>query len=43
MKAVMKREWNSLYNTMTAPIFSAVLIAVIGIYFVAYNLNSGYP
>ncbi len=43
MTAVLKREWRSLYNTMTAPIFCAVLIAVTGIYFVAYNLNSGYP
>lgn len=28
---------------MTAEIFSAVLIAIVGIYFIAYNINYGYP
>lgn len=43
MLSVAKREFKSLFNTMTAEIFCAVLIAVTGIYFIVYNLNVGYP
>ncbi len=43
MIAVLKREFNSLWYNMTAQIFSAVLIAIVGIYFIAYNINYGYP
>ncbi len=43
MRSVAKREFKSLFNTMTAEIFCAVLIAVTGIYFIVYNLNVGYP
>lgn len=43
MLAVLKREFNSLWHNMTAQIFSAVLIAIVGIYFIAYNVNYGYP
>ena len=43
MLSVAKREFKSLFDTMTAEIFCAVLIAVTGIYFIVYNLNVGYP
>lgn len=42
MLSVAKREFKSLFNSMTAEIFCAVLIALTGIYFIVYNLNVGY-
>ncbi|MDO4565993.1 MAG: ABC transporter permease [Oscillospiraceae bacterium] len=42
MLAIAKREFKSLFTTMTAPIFCAVMIAVTGIYFIAYNIGTGY-
>lgn len=43
MLAVAKREFKQLYTTMTAEIFSAVLIALVGVYFIVYNMTMGYP
>ena len=41
MKAIYKRELQSYFNSMTGWIFIAVLMAFIGIYFMAYNLMNG--
>lgn len=43
MKAIIKRELASAYQNMSAEVFMALIIAATGIYFMAYNLNSGYP
>lgn len=43
MKAIVKRELTAAFQNMTAAVFMALIIAVCGIYFMAYNLNSGYP
>lgn len=42
MTAIYKREVRSHFNSMTGWIFIAALTAFIGIYFMAYNLFSGY-
>lgn len=43
MKAIYKRELKSYFHSMIGCIFIAFLLAFTGIYFVAYNLNYGYP
>lgn len=43
MKAIYKRELGSYFQSMTGYLFIAVLTAIAGIYFMAYNLNAGYP
>ncbi len=43
MTAIFKREWSSLFHTMTAPVFLALLLCVGGIYFNGYSLTAGYP
>lgn len=43
MAAIYKRELKSYFQCMTGYIFIAFLILFIGIYFMAYNLMSGYP
>lgn len=43
MKAIYKREVGSYFNSMIGWLFIAVLTVFIGIYFMAYNLFSGYP
>lgn len=43
MKAIYKRELSSYFHTMIGCVFIAFLIAFTGIYFMAYNLNYGYP
>ena len=43
MTAIFKREWSSLFHTMTAPVFLALLLCVGGLYFNSYNLTVGYP
>lgn len=43
MTAVYKRELRAYFQSMTGPVFIAFLLAFTGIYFVAYNLSSGYP
>ena len=43
MKAIYKRELGSYFQSMTGYLFISVLTAVAGIYFMAYNLNAGYP
>lgn len=43
MLAIYKREMKSYFQSMTGPVFVAFLIAFTGIYFMAYNMMSGYP
>lgn len=43
MKAIYKRELNSYFHTMIGYVFIAFLVAFTGVYFMAYNLNYGYP
>ena len=43
MLAIYKRELRYCFQSMTGPVFVAFLIAFTGIYFMAYNMMSGYP
>lgn len=43
MKAIYKRELKSYFQSMVGYAFIAFLMLFTGIYFTAYNLNSGYP
>ena len=43
MLAIFKREFNSYMNTVTGPLFVAVNLFFLGIYFVAYHLYMGEP
>ena len=43
MIAIYKRELNALFNSMIGYIIITFLLAFTGIYFLAYNLNYGYP
>ncbi len=43
MQAIYKRELLSLFHSMIGYIFIAFLLAVTGIYFMAFNLTYGYP
>ena len=43
MRAIYKRELRSYFHSMIGYVFIAFLIAYTGIYFLAYNLNYGYP
>lgn len=43
MKAIYKRELKSYFHSMIGYVFIAFLVAFTGIYFMAYNLNYGYP
>ncbi|SFB20952.1 ABC-2 type transport system permease protein [Acetitomaculum ruminis DSM 5522] len=43
MLAVFKKELRSYFTSMTGYVFMAFFVAVVGIYFLAYNLNYGYP
>lgn len=43
MAAIFKREFKSYFQTMTGPVFLAVLLAFTGIFFTAYNLLQGWP
>lgn len=43
MTAIYKRELRSYFHSMIGPVIVAVLVAFTGIYFMAYNLNAGYP
>lgn len=43
MLAIYKRELKSYFQSMVGCVFVAFLIAFTGIYFMAYNLMSGYP
>lgn len=43
MTAIYKRELKSYFQSMTGYVFIAFLVLFMGIYFMAYNLMSGYP
>lgn len=43
MLAIYKRELKSYFHSMTGCVFIAFLVMFTGIYFMAYNLNEGYP
>ena len=43
MLAIYKRELKSYFHSMTGGVFIAFLVMFTGIYFMAYNLNAGYP
>ncbi|NLM20556.1 MAG: ABC transporter [Peptococcaceae bacterium] len=43
MIAIYKRELRSYFNSMIGYIFIALVVAIIGIYFMANNLVGGYP
>ncbi len=43
MRAIYKRELASYFHSMIGYVFIAFILAVTGIYFMAYNLNYGYP
>ncbi len=43
MKAIYKRELSSYFNNMIAPVVIAFMLAVVGLYFMSYNLYTGYP
>ena len=43
MTAIYKREVKSYFHSMVGYVFIAFLVAFTGIYFMAFNLNKGYP
>lgn len=43
MKAIYKRELRSYFTSMTGCAFAAFLTVIGGVYFMVYNLTSGYP
>ncbi len=43
MKTIYKRELNSYFNTMIGYVYIAIVLVFIGIFFMIYNLLSGYP
>lgn len=43
MLAIYKRELKSYFHSMTGCVFIAFLVMFTGIFFMAYNLNAGYP
>ena len=43
MTAIYKRELKSYFHSMIGYLIIAVMIAFTSIYFMAYNLYSGYP
>ncbi|XCP85418.1 ABC-2 transporter permease [Roseburia hominis] len=43
MTAIYKRELKAYFQSMIGYVLTAFMVAFTGIYFMAYNLNSGYP
>ena len=43
MRAIYRRELKSYFHSMIGYVFIAFLVAFTGVYFMAYNLNYGYP
>lgn len=43
MAAIYRRELKSYFQSMTGYVFVAFMVLFVGIYFMAYNMMSGYP
>lgn len=43
MRGIYKREFKSYFYSMIGYVFIAFLVVFVGIYFMVYNLNYGYP
>lgn len=43
MRAIYKRELDSYFHSMIGYVFISFILAFTGVYFMAYNLNYGYP
>lgn len=43
MRAIYKRELDSYFHSMIGYVFISFFLAFAGVYFMAYNLNYGYP
>ena len=43
MNAIFKKEFRSYFHNMIGPVFMAVLLFFMGIYFIVYNIYNGYP
>lgn len=43
MRAILKRELKSYFQTVTGWLFIAAVLALYGLYFFVYNLRAGYP
>ena len=43
MIAILIREWKSYFQNNTGWLFIAAVLALYGLYFLAYNLRAGYP
>ncbi|MCR4798790.1 MAG: Gldg family protein [Lachnospiraceae bacterium] len=43
MKAIFKRDFFSLFHNVMGWLFCGVLLGIYGLYFMVYNLMSGYP
>ena len=43
MKAIFKREWKALFQSVTGWLFLAITLGLFGLYFYVYNLRYGYP
>ena len=41
MIAILKREWKSYFQNITGWLFIAAVLALYGLYFLAYNLRAG--
>jgi ABC-2 type transport system permease protein len=43
MLAIFKREFRSYFQTMVGPVFIAIVLAFVSVYFMSVNLFGGYP
>ena len=43
MKAIYKKELKSYFTSMMGYVYVAFVLLMVGIYFIAYNINGGYP
>jgi len=43
MQAILKREFRSYFTSMTGYVFLACVLFFVGVYFMSFNLNNGYP
>lgn len=43
MKAIYKKELRAYFTSMMGYVYVAFVLLMVGIYFIAYNINGGYP